>query len=34
MRLATFTDYSLRVLIYLALKEDELSTVSEIADKY
>tara|TARA_R110002049_G_scaffold98125_4_gene238851 strand:- start:950 stop:1387 length:438 start_codon:yes stop_codon:yes gene_type:complete len=34
MRLASFTDYSLRVLIYLALKEDERSTVSEIADKY
>jgi Rrf2 family transcriptional regulator, nitric oxide-sensitive transcriptional repressor len=34
MRLATFTDYSLRVLIFLALKEDELSTVAEIADKY
>lgn len=34
MRLASFTDYSLRVLIYLASKRDERSTVSEIADKY
>ncbi|EQC47115.1 Rrf2 family transcriptional regulator [Bacteriovorax sp. Seq25_V] len=34
MRLASFTDYSLRVLIYLAIKEEELSTVAEIADKY
>lgn len=34
MRLASFTDYSLRVLIYLALKDKERSTVSEIADKY
>ncbi len=34
MRLASFTDYSLRVLIYLAMKEQDRSTVSEIADKY
>ncbi|POB13537.1 Rrf2 family transcriptional regulator [Halobacteriovorax sp. DA5] len=34
MRLASFTDYSLRVLIYIALKGDERSTVAEIADKY
>ncbi len=34
MRLASFTDYSLRVLIYLSLKEDELSTVGEISQKY
>ena len=34
MRLAKFTDYSLRVLLYLAIKEKERSTVSEIADKY
>ncbi|MDC1174927.1 Rrf2 family transcriptional regulator [Bacteriovoracaceae bacterium] len=34
MRLSNFTDYSLRVLIFLNLKEDELSTVGEIADKY
>ncbi len=34
MRLASFTDYSLRVLIYLAIKGEKRSTVSEIADKY
>ncbi|OUR93500.1 Rrf2 family transcriptional regulator [Halobacteriovorax marinus] len=34
MRLTNFTDYSLRVLIYLAVKGDELSTVSEISGKY
>jgi len=34
MRLASFSDYSFRVLIYLALKGEELSTVSEISDKY
>lgn len=34
MRLSSFSDYSLRVLIYLALKEDDLSTVSEISEKY
>jgi Rrf2 family nitric oxide-sensitive transcriptional repressor len=34
MRLASFTDYSLRVLIYLAIKGEERSTVSEIAEKF
>ncbi|MCF8060541.1 MAG: Rrf2 family transcriptional regulator [Bacteriovoracaceae bacterium] len=34
MHLSSFTDYSLRVLMYLALKGEERSTVSEIADKY
>ncbi|MFG1481559.1 Rrf2 family transcriptional regulator [Halobacteriovorax sp. HFRX-2_2] len=34
MRLASFTDYSLRVLLYIATKGDERSTVGEIADKY
>lgn len=34
MRLSSFSDYSLRVLIYLALKGEDLSTVAEIADKY
>ncbi len=34
MRLSNFTDYSLRVLIFLAIKGDSLSTVAEIADKY
>lgn len=31
MQLTRFTDYSLRVLIYLGLQQDRLSTISEIA---
>ncbi|MEQ2525916.1 Rrf2 family transcriptional regulator [Bacillaceae bacterium CLA-AA-H227] len=35
MKLTNYTDYSLRVLIFLALKKDgELSTIQEIADTY
>ncbi|WP_449540248.1 RrF2 family transcriptional regulator [Ferdinandcohnia sp. Marseille-Q9671] len=35
MKLTNYTDYSLRVLMYLAMKnEDELSTIQEIADTY
>ena len=34
MQLTLYTDYSLRVLIYLALKADETVTVSEIAAFY
>jgi Rrf2 family transcriptional regulator, nitric oxide-sensitive transcriptional repressor len=35
MKLTLYTDYSLRVLIYLASKpKDELSTIKEIADAY
>lgn len=35
MRLTVYTDYSLRVLIYLGLRDrDELSTIQEIADNY
>ncbi|MEG9298334.1 Rrf2 family transcriptional regulator [Mangrovibacillus sp. Mu-81] len=35
MKLTLYTDYSLRVLIYLAAKpKDELSTIKEIADAY
>ncbi|MFS0864686.1 Rrf2 family transcriptional regulator [Fredinandcohnia sp. 179-A 10B2 NHS] len=35
MRLTNYTDYSLRVLIYLSLKSpQELSTIQEIADAY
>ncbi|WP_111641316.1 RrF2 family transcriptional regulator [Marinimicrobium alkaliphilum] len=34
MHITRYTDYSLRVLMYLALKDDELSTIREIADSY
>lgn len=34
MRITRYTDYSLRVLMYLALKGDELSTIREIAESY
>ena len=34
MRLTTFTDYTLRVLIYLALQESRLTTIAEIAEAY
>mgnify|MGYP001601178415 CR=1 FL=1 len=34
MRLTTFTDYSLRVLMYLALQDDRLATIQEIATAY
>ncbi len=35
MRLTNYTDYSLRVLIYLAAKDrNKLSTISEIAEAY
>ena len=34
MRITRYTDYSLRVLIYVALKQDEISTIGEIADSY
>ncbi|MDN5849043.1 MAG: Rrf2 family transcriptional regulator [Nitrococcus sp.] len=34
MRITSFTDYSLRVLIYLSLKGSELTTISEIAERY
>ncbi|MBK9130877.1 MAG: Rrf2 family transcriptional regulator [Gammaproteobacteria bacterium] len=34
MQLTMYTDYSLRVLIYLGLQRDRLSTVSEIAESY
>lgn len=34
MRLTVYTDYALRLLMYLALKEDELATIEEIAESY
>lgn len=34
MKVTRFTDYSLRVLIYLAVNKDELCTIKEIADSY
>jgi len=34
MRLTVYTDYALRMLIYLALKDDGLATIEEIAQRY
>lgn len=34
MRLTTFTDYTMRVLIYMGLHPDELTTVAELAKRY
>ncbi|WP_346795928.1 Rrf2 family transcriptional regulator [Halomonas sp. Bachu 37] len=34
MHLTRFTDYSIRVLIYLAVKGEERSTINEIADAF
>lgn len=34
MKLTSFTDYCLRVLMYLSLKERGFSTIAEIADRY
>ncbi len=34
MRLTVYTDYALRVLMYLAVKEDRLATIAEIAKSY
>lgn len=34
MRLTIYTDYSLRLLMYLAVNEDRLATIAEIAKSY
>lgn len=34
MKLNTFTDYNLRVLVYLALHRDRLCTIQEVAQAY
>ncbi len=34
MRLTLYTDYSLRVLLYLASKPDQMATISELTDFY
>ncbi len=34
MRLTSFTDYTLRVLIFLALYRDRLATIQEVAEAY
>lgn len=34
MRLSSYSDYAMRILIYLALRPDELPTIAEIADVY
>lgn len=34
MRLTTFTDYTIRVLIYLGLHPDRLTTAAELAERY
>lgn len=34
MRLSSYSDYALRILIYLALQPDELPTIAEIAERY
>ncbi|MFQ5562773.1 MAG: RrF2 family transcriptional regulator [Parvularculaceae bacterium] len=34
MRLTLYTDYTLRILLYLAVKRGELATIQEIAERY
>ncbi|NQD37900.1 Rrf2 family transcriptional regulator [Permianibacter sp. IMCC34836] len=34
MRITQYTDYALRVLIYLGLQPDRLATIGEIAERY
>jgi Rrf2 family nitric oxide-sensitive transcriptional repressor len=34
MRLTVYTDYALRLLMYLAIKDDGLATIAEVAERY
>lgn len=34
MRLSSYSDYALRILIYVAVQPDKLPTIAEIADRY
>lgn len=34
MRLTAYSDYALRVLMYLSIQEDRLATIKEISDQY
>ena len=34
MRLTVYTDYALRMLMYLELRKDQLATIAEIAESY
>lgn len=34
MRLTVYTDYALRLLMYLAVKDDGLATIAEVAGRY
>ena len=34
MRLTVYTDYALRLLMYLAVKDDGLATIAEVAERY
>ena len=34
MRLTSYSDYALRMLMYLAVKQDRLATIAEIAASY
>jgi Rrf2 family transcriptional regulator, nitric oxide-sensitive transcriptional repressor len=34
VRLTVYTDYALRMLMYLALRKDQLATIAEIAESY
>jgi Rrf2 family nitric oxide-sensitive transcriptional repressor len=34
MRLTVYTDYALRLLMYVAVKEDGFATIAEIAERY